>query len=98
MDANGILIAVVIWFFMALIIAREAVGRKIGFYPTLLISFFFSPVIGIIALLMSPKLEDVALEKEAFENLASMKSISTADELIKLKSLLDEGVITQQEF
>ena len=59
-----------------------------AFFVGAIISFVISLVIGILKLLTG------TAPKEDKQN----NAISTADELLKFKKLLDEGVITQEEF
>lgn len=59
-----------------------------AFFVGAIISFAVSLVIGILRLLTG------TAPKEEKQN----NAISTADELLKFKKLLDEGVITQEEF
>lgn len=59
-----------------------------AFFVGTIISFVVSLVIGILKLLTG------TAPKEEKQN----NAISTADELLKFKKLLDEGVITQEEF
>ena len=60
-----------------------------SFFVGAIISFVVSMIINL------PKLSGNTTKKEAEKK---DKVISTADELLKFKKLLDEGAITQEEF
>jgi hypothetical protein len=103
---------ILFWLFGSFFVAGVfGTARKIGFFQALILSLFFSPVIGIIGCLMSPTLEEERKKQELYQKLTKDEQpvtptkiedqklpISVADELKKLKELLDAGVLTQEEF
>lgn len=103
---------VLIWLFGAFFVAGVfGSTRKIGFFQAFILSIFFSPVVGIIGCLMSPTLEEERKKQQLYEQLTKKDQQpeppkvedqkltgSIADELKKLKELLDAGVLTQEEF
>lgn len=91
------------WGLLSVIIGMIGSSRKIGFFGALLCSLLLSPIIGGIITLASTS-------KTQAEMLNEMKKQSTsqppqngpeksiADELQKLKVLLDDGSITQEDY
>ncbi|MFW5757731.1 MAG: SHOCT domain-containing protein [Bacteroidota bacterium] len=100
---------VFIWIIFALIVGSIGSGRKIGFAGAFLLSIIFSPLIGLIITLISPSESDVKYknemlsvqtqQKESIDKLVKNKGTSNlVDELSKAKKLLDEGVLSNEEF
>jgi hypothetical protein len=62
-------ITIVIWIFLALLVASFGSDRKIGFLVSLLISIFLSPIIGLIFVLFSDKKSKISHRfKDPYEN------------------------------
>jgi len=73
-------------------VAEQVYGVKNGFYEKL------EPNIAQIEILESTLTQMLAAQQQSELAAAAAPQVSSADELIKYKSLLDSGVITQQEF
>jgi len=93
------------WIIFSLAVGAIGINRNIGFAGAFFLSLFLSPVIGLIFTLVSKSDDQVKFETELLSNAkkqtegilkASDKSFT--DELYKLKSLLDSGLITREEF
>ena len=82
---------------LSVVVALIGNNRKIGAAAAFFASVFLSPLIGLILVLASKRNDQEAYEQKMLET-ASQGKVSTADELLKLKSLLDSGVITPEEF
>lgn len=107
---GGISLLVLMGLYLVLSIAVgiKADNRKFGFWGGFLTSFFFTPIIGFIVTLFSKTLDEQKLEQEMLENqkeqtrLLAEKSenntISIADEIEKLISLKEKGLLTEEEF
>ena len=95
--------------FIAVIIGAFGKEKKIGFWGAFLLSFFFTPLVGILVVIFSKSKAEMEREaksykiqqtqKEAIERIEAQQATSNmVDELVKLKALLDSGAITQAEF
>jgi uncharacterized membrane protein len=88
----------IFWIFGAFIVAHYGSLRTIGGFKTLLISLLFSPVIGLIVVALSTKL-DVA-KKEAF--IREMKFREAQETFMKhheiLKSRLEKGELSEEDY
>lgn len=92
-----------IWIVGCVIAGFIGSERSIGFWGAFFLSLVLSPLIGIIASLVSKSNEQANLEKQMLSNQSQLQNSnvygsSLADELRKLKELKDEGVITDEEF
>jgi len=84
--------------------------RNIGFFGAFAVSLLLSPLVGGIITLTSEskaaakhKEQVLKVQEEQAQALRNMEAqkatpVTTADELLKLKSLLDAGAITQLEY
>lgn len=88
------LITIILIFYVTHLGAK----REIGAFYTFLLSFFFSPIVGLIVVLISRKKDDVKLEKELLEKMKSKESGSYIDNMYKLKSLYDDGTIDEKTY
>lgn len=99
----------VVYLIVSLTIGAFGKDKKIGFWGAFLLSFFFTPLVGILVVIFSKSKEEMEREarsykiqqaqKEAIERMEAKRTSSDAvDELVKLKSLLDSGAINQSEF
>ncbi len=87
---------VVAWIVFAIVAGVVGSGRNIGFWGAFLLSLVLSPLIGLIIAFASARTEP---EKVIPVNPAGTTlNTSVTEELIKLKKLLDDGVITKDEF
>lgn len=102
-----------VWIVGSLLIGLVGKNRDIGFWPIFLISLVGSPAIGFIVAICSKRkntirrmIENQELQMRQF-NTAMSHSVNnihaanipgSADELLKLKELLDKGVLTQSEY
>lgn len=83
---------VIIYILGALIVGWIASNSTLGFGSGFLISLLLSPIIGFIICLLYPNKNKVVHNTNVHSN------TSAADELLKLKSLLDSGAITTMEY
>jgi hypothetical protein len=97
------------WIIFSIIIGLIGSSRKIGFGGAFFLSLLLSPLIGLIITVASKSNSDIEYQeklldvqkqqKESLEKISNQKSISNiADELKKIKELLDNGIINQEEF
>jgi hypothetical protein len=86
--------------FAALLVAGFAGDRKIGYLPVFFITLFLSPLVGLIAMLTSPTLKDLALQAKRHEELKQTKGTgpSRVEDLERLIRLRDAGELTLEEF
>lgn len=94
------LIVFILWLAFSLVVANSANKSGRSYNLFLIISVIFSPVVGGIVLAIANAVrEEKSLSNEAEEKKSNLDSyISKADALKKYKELLDDGVITQEEF
>lgn len=88
------LITIILIFFVTYLGSK----REIGAFYSFLLSFFFSPIVGLIFVLISKKKDDVEFEKELLEKIKSKESGSYIDNMYKLKSLYDDGTIDEKTY
>jgi vacuolar-type H+-ATPase subunit I/STV1 len=97
------------WLISSIIIGAIGSTRKIGFFGAFALSLLLSPLIGLIISLVSKSKSDLEYQetllntlnqqKEISEKESNQKNISKiTDELRKIKDLLDNEVINQDEF
>lgn len=87
---------VVAWIIFSIVAGVVGSGRNIGFWGAFLLSLLLSPLIGLIIAFASARSEP---EKATLINpVNSTINASVTDELTKLKKLMDDGVITKDEF
>lgn len=95
--------------FIAVIIGAFGKEKKIGFWGAFLLSFFFTPLVGILVVIFSKSKADIEREarsykiqqeqKEAIGRMEARQATSNmVDELAKLQTLLEKGAITREEF
>lgn len=94
----GDFVIILPWVLFAFIPAVMGTRRRIGFWPALILSLILSPVIGFIIVLFYPIIPDEILDQKSKGYHSERPAVSTADELVKLKSLKDQGIITEKEF
>lgn len=104
---DNFLVYLMIWVVLSVIVGIISTDKKMGFIGGFMLSLILSPLIGFIITLFSKSLEQEKREQELLETqkeqtrlLAekSDNSISIADELEKLATLKDKGIITESEF
>jgi hypothetical protein len=78
----GYLGIIVIYSIPCFLVALSGEGKQIGYWKVFLCAFFLSPVIGLIIGLVSSKLSVT----------------NRLDDLEKLASLKDKGILTEEEF
>jgi hypothetical protein len=94
----------IIGYFLFNILSGFLIGgfgsdRRIGFFASFIITVFLSPLVGLIVILTSPTLKDLAIQKKRHQELTQAKSgISKAEELERLIRLRDAGELTVEEF
>jgi len=101
------------WIGSSALIGLIGKNRDIGFWPVFLISLVGSPAVGFIFAVCSKRknsirrmIENQELQMRQFNNamfhpvnrVQSTNVTGSADELLKLKNLLDQGVLTQSEY
>lgn len=92
------------WIVGCFIAGSIGSGKTIGFWGAFFLSLFLSPLIGIIAALVSKDETEVEIQKSILANQQSIlnekpvSTLSVADEIEKFKKLLDQGTISQNEF
>jgi hypothetical protein len=100
------------WILLSFVGGYIGSDRKIGFFGAFALCLFLSPLIGIIIAALSKyeyeeEYENTVLETQVkqqatlekiVEQAAQKSTVSVSDELIKLKSLMDQGVLSEQEF
>lgn len=103
---------VLIWIGLAFLVAWGGEGTTLGFWGSFLVAVIFSPLIGLIAILVSPNKANRDQQQILFnqqqqllnqqQQINAMKPkkdlLPVADELIKLKKLCDDGVLTKEEY
>ena len=82
------------WFNFAVVVALMGDSRKIGVWAAFFISIFLSPLIGFIVVLASDKKHPQRVIIQSVPEVPTSK----ADELTKMKGLLDAGTISKDEF
>jgi len=94
-----------IWIIGSFVAGAVGAGKRIGFFGAFFLSLILSPLIGIIVAATSKSNETEEYERTMIENqkerikeIKTLNKNTVADELFKLKKLLDEGVITEEEF
>lgn len=101
--------ALCILIVISAIIGSCGAKKKIGFWGAFLLSFFFTPLVGILVVIFSNSKAEMEREarsykiqqaqKEAIERMEAKRASSDmVDELVKLQSLLEKGAITREEF
>lgn len=105
---DNFIVYLMIWVVVSVIVGVISADKKIGFLGGFMLSIVLSPLIGFIVVLLSKSLEQENREKELLESnkeqtrLLAEKSenntISIADEIEKLISLKDKGLLTEEEF
>jgi Short C-terminal domain len=103
----------VVWVLFALLVGWLGEDRVIGFWGSFFVALLLSPLVGFIVVIFSKPLKEKELQQQTFNAqvvqnslLAQMangkaggqQSFSVADELEKLKKLLDSGALTQEEY
>jgi len=100
--------AILGWLIFSIVVAALGSKRKIGFAGAFFLSLLLSPLIGLIITLTSKSIETEKYEteiletqkkqQETLENISKNNLLNIADDLKKIKELLDSGVINQEEF
>ena len=93
------------WIIFSLAVGAIGINRNIGFAGAFFLSLFLSPVIGLIFTLVSKSDEQLRFETELLshtkkqtDGILNAGHKSFTDELFKLKTLLDSGLISREEF
>jgi len=97
-----------VWALLAVGVGLFGMDKIIGFWGGFLWSLLLSPVIGAIIVILSKSKSQKAIEDQMMynqqqqtqilKNLRQPNQSSISDELLKLKKLLDDQVITQEEY
>ena len=103
---------ILFWIVGSFIAGMIGSDKSIGFFGAFFLSLILSPLIGIIAALMSKSDSEVRREKKMLqtqlEQEKSLKKISEqntqiatfsiSEEILRLKDLQDKGIISEEEF
>ena len=85
-------ILLLIYVIICIVVGNASKKYNLGYWGGVLISFFLSPIIGLLIMVLSGrKTTNVTVVN-------SNNSLSVPDELAKLKKLLDDEVITKSEY
>lgn len=88
----------ILWIILSFVVGNLGSKRTIGYGWALFWSLIFSPIIGVIIVLCYPRKEDVEYQERMLAATRRAAEKSELDELIKAKSLLDQGVLSPEEF
>ena len=88
----------ILWIILSVVVGNLGSKRTIGYGWALFWSLIFSPIIGVIIVLCYPRKEDVEYKERMLAATRKAAEKSELDELIKAKSLLDQGVLSPEEF
>lgn len=101
-------VIIIAWITFSVLVGTLGSDRKIGFWGSFLLSIILSPVIALFITLFSKSLTQQRIDDEMLQNqkeqtrLLAEKSdinlVSIADEIEKLISLKDKGLLTEEEF
>jgi len=93
------------WIFFSIIVGSIGTNRNIGFVGAFFLSLLLLPLIRLIFTLVSKSNEQIEFEKQLLsqnkkqtDGILNANQKSFTDELYKLKTLLDSGLITSEEF
>lgn len=96
---------VLIWFFGSIAVAMLGMTRTIGTFGSFIISIFFSPVIGLIAVVLSKDKQTNELEKSILlkhtQEQNDMHPVTTAEastQLEELEKVKEKKLITHDEY
>jgi phosphate/sulfate permease len=103
---------ILLWIFGSIIAGFVGIGRRIGFLDAFLLSLFLSPLIGIIVAALSKSNVDIDREKKILnsqikqekalqkisEQTIQETTYTISDEILKLKELQNQGILTEEEF
>ena len=88
----------ILWIILSFVVGSLGSKRTIGYGWALFWSLIFSPIIGVVIVLCYPRKEDVEYKERMLAATRRAAEKSELDELIKAKSLLDQGVLSPEEF
>ena len=100
------------WILLSVVAGFIGSDRRIGFWMAFLLSIVLSPLIGIIVAALSKveyeeEYEDAILQtqvkqQQTLEKISQQtigqSSFSVSDEILKLKELQNQGILTEEEF
>ena len=88
------------WIIFSVVAGFVGSGRKCGFFGAFILSLLLSPLIGFIIAFASERVSDVELKESLKEHSKDDNIIdkSITEQIKEAKDLLDNGVITQEEF
>ena len=103
---------VLAWIIGSFVAGLIGSGKRIGFFGAFFLAAILSPLIGIIVAAMSKNDADVEREKKLLQSSRKQEEvlkkiseqavkdsgISISDEIIKLKELQNQGILTEEEF
>ena len=88
----------ILWIILSVVVGNLGSKRTIGYGWALFWSLIFSPIVGVIIVLCYPRKEDVEYQERMLAATRRAAEKSELDEIIKAKSLLDQGVLSPEEF
>jgi flagellar biosynthesis/type III secretory pathway chaperone len=105
----GYILGILGWLLLCIIVGAIGSERKVGFWGAFFLSFFFSPLIGLIITAFSQSKSDLkykndllniqSKQQDSLDKLSKHSDSSKlVSELSKFKELLDKGIIDNQEF
>lgn len=92
------------WVALSFVVGFIGQNRKIGFAGAFFLSLFLSPLVGLIVTVISKSDEQAAYEQKMLDLQQKQVEQGTrpteyiGDRLQKLKRLLDEGILTNEEY
>lgn len=107
------IVYIILWLGFTLVVAGLGNERQIGPGKAFIISLLLSPIVGLVVVVSSKRKDTIAYEEkmldlqqqvleqregEEYTDSYEGSMLGVADELIKYKSLLDAGALTQAEF
>lgn len=87
----------ILYLGICFLVGTVGINRHIGYWGTVLISFFLSPLMGIIISLLSHK-KEISQTKIVVENRTSIASKSNIELIKEYQELKNIGAITEEEF
>lgn len=88
----------IFWIIFSILVGLIGKDRKIGGTVAFILALILSPLIGGIITLISDKNSDIEYKKQLAESLSTPNRVSDLDEIEKLHSLFEKGILTEEEY